>query len=112
MSEKAYQNVGAYVPENLIADGVNPINTKAVKIATGTSTFTRGTLINTNGTICATSDTPVGILCEEVVQDGAVETESIMYISGSFYKDAVVVDAGASIDDFEIELQKLGIFLR
>lgn len=110
---KASQVVGTYTPDNLVADNIHPLDTKAVEITTGSETFVRGTLISSTGSICtATSDVPVGILCEDVVQDASNTTKSVVYISGSFNADKIVVGSSVTVSDFAAVLQNLGIFLK
>ena len=110
---KASQVIGTIVPDNLIADNIHPIDTKAVTIASGSSTLVRGTLINSTGAMCsASSDVPVGILCEAVTQDESNTTPATVYISGSFVADEIIVDSAVSVSDFTKALQNLGIFLK
>ena len=54
---KASQVIGTMVPDNLIADNIHPIDTKAVTIAAGSSTLVRGTLINDTGEMCTSQTT-------------------------------------------------------
>lgn len=110
---KAYENVGTLENSNIIADGVHPVDTKQVELATGTETLKQWSLINDTGALCsASSDKPVGILCEETDLSSSLKTNSIMYTSGSFYASKIVVGSSVTIKDFELELQKLGIYLR
>lgn len=110
---KASQVIGTYMPDNLIADNIHPIDTKAVAIASGSSTLARGTLINATGVMCTEkADVPVGILCEDVTQDATNTTASTMYISGSFVADEIVVGSSVTVSDFSAALQNLGIFLK
>lgn len=111
--DKASQVIGTMVQDNLIADNIHPIDTKAVTIAAGSSTLVRGTLINDTGEMCtAQSDVPVGILCEDVTQDASNTTKSVMYISGSFVADEITVGSSVTAEDFSKALQNLGIFLK
>lgn len=108
----ASKEIETYSPDNLIADSIHPIDTKAVSITTGSETFERGTLINAAGTMCsANEDVPIGILCESVTQSES-ETPSLIYISGSFNADAVIVGSATSVANFETKLRELGIYLK
>lgn len=108
----ASKEVGTYTPDHLIADHTHPIDTKAVEIATGSSTLKRGTLINAEGDMCsANEDVPVGILCESVTQSES-GTPAVMYISGSFNVDAIIVGNSTSVANFETKLRELGIYLK
>lgn len=111
--DKASQVIGTYTPDNLIADNIHPIDTKAVEIATGSATYARGTIINSAGEMCSSSsDVPVGILGQEVTQSASETTKSIMYISGSFNADELKVGSSVTVGQFETALQNLGIFLK
>lgn len=116
MSRSAFNDVGTFTPDKLIAGNTHPIDTKAVEIATGKATYKRGTLINSNGTICnksgETLDTPVGILCDDVTQSSSETTKTVMYICGDFKASEIIVGADVKVANFEMELQKLGIFLK
>lgn len=111
--EKASQVIGTMVPDNLIADNIHPLDTKAVEITTGSETYVRGTLINATGAMCTSNtDVPVGILCEAVAQDASATTPATVYISGSFVADEITVGSGVTVSDFATALQNLGIFLK
>ena len=111
--DKASQVIGTYTPDNLIADNIHPIDTKAVEIAVGSETYVRGTIINSDGEMCSTSsDVPVGVLAKETTQSSSVKTESIMYISGSFNADELTVGSSVTVEQFATALQNLGIFLK
>ncbi|MDA3732381.1 hypothetical protein PBV87_12870 [Niameybacter massiliensis] len=113
MSRKAFQKVGEFTPDKLIAGNTHPIDTKGVEIATGSGVLVRGTLINATGTMCtATSDVPVGILCDDVTQNSSGTTAALMYISGDFKASEITVGDDVTVTSFELELQKLGIFLK
>lgn len=111
--DKASQAIGTYTPDNIIADNIHPIDTKAVEIAAGSETYERGTIINTSGEMCSTSsDVPVGVLGENVTQTLGSTTKSIMYISGSFNAEELKVGSSVAVNDFATKLQNLGIFLK
>lgn len=118
--KQACKTIGEYIPDNLIANSIHPIDVKAVQIAAGTEIYRRGTLINDKGTICNGSmvedkkvlDVPIGILCEDVEQVSSETTASVIYISGAFNESEIIVGDDVTITDFEIELRKRGIFLK
>lgn len=120
MSRSAFSDAGTFTPDKLIAGNTHPIDTKAVAIATGSATLKRGTLLNKSGGICnqtGTSgsevlDTPIGILCDDVTQSASATTDALMYICGDFKASEIIVGADVEVADFELELQKLGIFLK
>lgn len=49
-----------------------------------------------------------GILAE----DAAADEESVVYLSGEFFADALALEAGVSAADVVVPLRNLGIFLR
>ena len=111
--DKASQVIGVMVPDKLIADNIHPFDTKAVEIATGSSTYVRGTLINATGAMCTSNtDVPVGILCETVTQDASATTPATVYISGSFTESEITVGSSVTVSDFATALQNLGIFIK
>lgn len=113
MSRTAFQQVGEFTPDKLIAGNTHPIDIKAIEIATGSDVLVRGTLINATGSMCiATSDVPVGILCDSVTQNSSGTTSALMYISGDFKASELRVGSEVTVENFELELQKLGIFLK
>ena len=113
MSRTAFQQVGEFTPDKLIAGNTHPIDTKAVEIATGSATLKRGTLINATGAMCsANEDVPVGILCDDVTQVSSGTTDTVMYISGDFKASEIIVGESTTVENFALELQKLGIFLK
>lgn len=120
MSRSAFSQVDEFTPDKLIAGNTHPMDTKAVAIAKGSATLKRGTLINKSGGICNQTgasgsevlDTPVGILCDDVTQSASATTDTLMYISGDFKASEIIVGADVEVADFELELQKLGIFLK
>lgn len=110
---RASEVIGTYMPDNLIADNIHPLDTKAVAIVSGSSTLVRGTLINATGAMCTEkADVPVGILCEDVTQHASNTTVSTMYISGSFAANEITVGSSVTVSDFSLALQNLGIFLK
>ena len=110
---KSSQVIGTMVPDNLIADNIHPIDTEAVTIAVGAKTLLRGTLINATGDMCTlSSDVPVGILCEDVVQDQSETTQALMYITGSFSADEIKVGESVNVADYKVALKNLGIFVK
>lgn len=112
---KASEVIGTYTSDkhHLIADNIHPIDTKSVNVAIGSNLLVRGTIVTAAGTIVESkTDVPVGILCEDVQQSGEATTPSLMYISGSFNADAVVVGSSVTASDFTVALQNLGIFLK
>lgn len=129
----AFQQIGEFTPDKLIAGNYHPIDVKAVELAAGTGVLKRGTLININGAICsAKTDIPIGILCDDT-ELGEEAINAVIYICGDFKASEIIVGtnttskaktvddttddetteaAQLTVKDFELELQKLGIFLK
>lgn len=110
---KASQVIGTMSPDNLIADNIHPVDTKAINVAKGSGSLVRGTIVTAEGAmVTATTDVPAGILCEDVNQLSSAATPSVMYISGSFNADEVTVGSSVTVADFKTVLQNLGIYLK
>lgn len=130
---KAFQNIGEFIPDKLIAGNYHPIDVKAVELAAGTGILKRGTLISSAGAICsAKTDVPIGILCDDT-ELGEEAINAVIYICGDFKASEIIVGTNTTskaktaddttsdtttetteltAKDFELELQKLGIFLK
>lgn len=109
----ASKEVGIYTPDHLIADHIHPLDTKAVEVATGSSTLKRGTLLTSTGAMAtASSDTVVGILCEDITQSSTDVTPATMYVSGSFVASELLTGGDVTATTFEIALRQLGIYLK
>lgn len=89
--------------------GVGTKPTLVEEAATGAAAIAAGTA-GARGTKAI--DTPVGILCDSTLLDASSTTESLMFICGDFKASEITVGADVTIADFELELQKLGIFLK
>lgn len=108
----------SYTPDYLIADGAE-INT-AVKVAS--VAVTRGTVVklDENGELALltvsgepdeyTVDTTglYGI----VADDAQAEKEAVVYLTGAFFGDALVLPENATVADVEVPLRNLGIFVK
>lgn len=111
--QNAVNKIGEFQPDNLIGGNTHPQDVKAVNLVAGTGILKRGTLLNKFGVMCSSSDdVPVGILCDDVELDADNPIDTVMYISGDFRANEIIVGEGLSSFDFELELQKLGIFLK
>lgn len=126
-----FREIGEFTPDKLIAGNVHPIDTRAVVLMAGTGVLKRGTLISSTGEICSSkTDIPIGILCDDV-ELGEKLIETVMYVCGDFKASEVIVastttetqtvegvetttetETGLTANDFALELQKLGIFLK
>lgn len=82
-------------------------------VTTGLTTGAAAIVQTTEGVAgTLTPHTPVGILCEEVTQSPTETTPAMVYISGSFVADEIIVGDDVTISSFETELRKLGIFVK
>jgi len=116
------QNLGSFVPDNLIVDGSVPILTKAVKLGAGQGALKRGTVLGkiTTGTtsgqyvvVNSTNTDGSGnadcILADDV--DTATSVVAVAYTSGHFNRKALVFGGSDTADTHEARLRELGIFL-
>lgn len=113
------QNLGSFVPDNLIVDGSVPILTKAVKLGAGQGALKRGTVlgkITTSGEYVIVNSANVDgsqdadcILADDV--DTTDSVVAIAYTSGHFNRKALVFGGSDTADTHEARLRELGIFL-
>lgn len=113
------QNLGSFVPDNLIVDGSVPILTKAVKLSAGQGILKRGTVlgkITVSGQYKIVNSTNVDgsqdadcILANDV--DTATSVVAVAYTSGHFNRKALVFGGSDTADTHEARLRELGIFL-
>lgn len=119
-----YKNLGEFTPDNLFAGSEVPFLVKGLTIGSGKK-LKRGTVIaiKTDDNLADIVDSsksdglqnPYGILTDDIdtTELDPSETENIsVYISGYFKSSALTVLEADDIADFELELRKLGIFIR
>lgn len=106
-------------PEYLIANGAE-INTEtktaAVAVKRGAPVVLDGdgklALLKVTGDSSAgyTVDTTglYGIAADDAVAD----EEVVVYLTGAFFGDALVLPTGATVEDVEVPLRELGIFVK
>lgn len=122
MGQNLFQTVGEFIPDKLIADNAVPITTKGIQIAAGQGVLKRGTLLGTDdggsyrvtGSTGEEADSEIGCDCILTEDVDAQEQDVIAaaYITGMFNREAVLLAEGASLNDYETELRKLGIFFK
>lgn len=120
----AFNQVGTFIPDNLIAGNQVPLLTKAIELAIGTGTLKRGSVISvagklanstTTGTepdITTVYDTVDGILTDDVELNDSSKTNATIYISGEFNSTYMITGADTTASDFERELRTLGIYVK
>ena len=126
MGQSLFQTVGEFIPDKLIADNAVPITTKGIQISAGQGVLRRGTLLGADdgGSYRVTGSTvkeeeaeaagEIGCDCILTEDVDAQEQDVIAaaYITGVFNREAVVLAEGASLNDYETELRRLGIFFK
>lgn len=118
--ENLYQNLGTYIPDNLMAGNEVPVLTAGITLTSGQGVLKRGTVI---GIVTETgkgmkvdkaavdgSKVAYGILTDDV--DATAEVTTTVYISGLFNSKALIFGGASTVADHENELRQLGIFLR
>lgn len=120
----AFNKVGEFIPDNLIAGNQVQLLTKAIELEVGTGTLKRGSVISVAGklansistgtepNITITYDKVDGILTDDVELNESVKTNATIYISGEFNSNFMVVGADVIVTDFERELRTLGIYVK
>jgi hypothetical protein len=117
---KAFTQVGTFTPDKLIAGNQVPLLTKAITLAAGTGTLTRGSVISVSGTLSkgttvdttTTYDSVDGILTDDVTLSSTGTIEATIYISGEFNSDYITVGEKSAISNFTRELRTLGIYVK
>lgn len=123
MSKKLYENIGEYEEDKLIAGNEVPILIDSVEIVQGVK-LKRGTVIAiktddktaniVNSTLSDGLQNPYAILTDDVdtTELAPGETEKVsVYISGYFNGKYLIVSDTDEVEDFKLELRKLGIFI-
>lgn len=102
------ETIGTLVRDELIASGKSAIHTRTMLIK-GTTALTRGQLIGKSSTgdyrAFTSSDTPVGILCEDMTPTTS-GVNAIVYVSGHFNANKIT-GYTADVDE---ALRDIGIF--
>lgn len=106
-----------FTPEYLIADN-SEINT-AVKVAS--VAVQRGEVVVLDGDgklakITVGGDDPYTVtttgLYGIVADDADAEEEAVVYLTGAFFGDALILPEHATVADVEVPLRELGIFVK
>lgn len=107
----------AFTPEYLIADN-SEINT-AVKVAS--VAVQRGEVVVLDGDgklakITVDGENPYTVtttgLYGIVADDADAEEEAVVYLTGAFFGDALILPEHATVADVEVPLRELGIFVK
>ena len=110
-------------PDKLIIDSKQPLDVKIISIKANQGKLKRGTVISlTNteeyvvfGSLVAAQTTAKAncIIADEVDTTSTTATaNAVVYISGNFNKNALIVTEGSSLDAGDIEdLRAVGIFV-
>ncbi|MHC1747442.1 MAG: head decoration protein [Cellulosilyticaceae bacterium] len=105
-----------YEPDSLFVSNQIAVLTKGVTLAKGV-VAKRGAIITLDGTTkkgnvadkARTTDIIYGVLTDDV--DATVaDAIATVYITGHFNAESLSFKAGTTLDDFEMELRKLGIY--
>lgn len=120
----AFNQIGTFTPDNLIAGNRVPLLTKAIELAVGTGTLKRGSVISVEGKLANSTttgtepnittayDTVDGILTDDVELNQSSKTYATIYISGEFNSTYMTTGADTEVSNFERELRTLGIYVK
>lgn len=120
----AFNKVGEFTPDNLIAGNQVPLLTKAIELEVGTGSLKRGAVISVSGKLANSTSTGTepniteifdkvdGILTDDVELNETVKTNATIYISGEFNSSFMTTGADVTVVDFERELRTLGIYVK
>ncbi len=124
MGEILFKNEKEYIPDSLIVSTKVGLVVKGAKLAPKQGILKRGTLIGqaadnlfyvTGKDVSGTKTGVTGILTDDTDTGNSSATESVIvnqYVTGEFNKDALIIDTSVDLDDYEVELRKLGIFMQ
>jgi len=106
--------------DHLIADASFPINTAIILLAAGQGVLMRGAVVGKNDAgeaVLYGGDTvvkPEFILTDDVDTGDKVgdAMNAMVYVSGAFNRDALVLAGETKIDSIESELKTYGIYLK
>jgi hypothetical protein len=127
-------NIGTYTPENLIAGNGYPMEREALPVTEG-ETIQRGAPVKlVDGAVSAVTleeataadaddiipaktteeNTVAGLygIAAESVEDAAAGAAIVVYLTGDFLSDRLVLEEGVTADMLKPEFRKLGIFLK
>lgn len=120
----AFNQIGTFTPDNLIAGNQVPLLTKSIELAIGTETLKRGSVISVEGKLANSTTTGVdpdivttydsvdGILTDDVTLSESGKTYATIYISGEFNSSHMITGADTTVADFARELRTLGIYVK
>jgi hypothetical protein len=112
------ETVGTVDQDNLVYDDKFPIDVKSVTLAAGQGVLKRGTVIAaiTDGDSVVwggdAGQTADGILCDDVDTGTAGAVSGVVYRSGHFIRQMLIVSEGATLSaSAEVELRNGGVYL-
>lgn len=124
-----FQTTGVFKPDGLIAGNEMPLMAKGILIGKGYQ-LERGALLgkvddvyHPTGTTLELTPTQEGGETKTVVVDASailtdpidtMESEGVatIFITGTFNREAILLEDGVNLQEYEDELQKYGIFLK
>lgn len=116
-----FKTEGEYKPDSLIASNEMAILKEGIGLKPGQGILKRGTLIakaaDKAGYLAGKNDpeTIYGILTDDIDTGEKADGENIpavCYLTGVFNPDVVTVSDTKSLEDYEDDLKKIGIWLR
>lgn len=112
-----FKEEGVFTPDGLV---IGTYRARKVTIKSGAGVLARGTLLGSVTadrkrikSLSAASDgsqSPESILSEDVDATSA-DVEAVVYISGDFDVDKVILGAGHTAASIDVEMRRLGFFL-
>ncbi len=103
--------LGSYTPK-MVHAGDYPVVTDSGTVATGeTIVELMPVALGTDGKLKAITAETIASVYGIAAEDKEEGEELVIYLTGQFFGDAIVVPAGTTAADFKAHLRKLGIFL-
>ncbi len=105
--------------ENLFAGSVQPVVTESITVA-ASQELVLGQVVelDASGNAVAPSGETIdptkayGIMAAPVTTEAAETKESVVFLTGEFNQDKIIIPDGEDLADYKLALRKLGIFLK
>ncbi len=91
--------------------GPHPI-AKAVKTAAADLAAHAPVALDDSGKLVAVTAANKANVYGLLPEAAAADEETVVYLTGEFFADALALEAGVTAADIEVELRKIGIFLK
>lgn len=99
-----------YDPDRFEA-GVGPV-AKSVKVAAAELPAHAPVALNDSGKLVAVTSENKAKIYGLLPEAATADEEAVVYLTGEYFADSLVLEGGVTVADIEIELRNIGIFLK